>query len=304
MNSPVVSLSSGYSLKSGSRPGDGLTEPDGTYDGEYYEDYEYTSTVLDSCNGRYAKTPDYPYGTYYYVITDNYPFIPRCFKGTELDHTYRIGPDASCPASTASTNCAAAVSGCMDPVASNYNANANIDNGSCTYNLPVELLHLTVKKEGQFALLEWQTAIELNNSHFEIEWSTDGIRFEHIDDVEGEGVSGQMQNYEYLHMEISDGNNYYRLRQVDFDGQYAYSNIILLKTEATNTPLKVYPNPTTGLVTIETKGEATIFITNIYGQQVRQVNISGKQDLNLSYLPEGIYLVHNGTNTQRLVIGR
>ncbi|MBI1287992.1 MAG: YHYH protein [Flavobacteriales bacterium] len=129
----VVALSSGYSLKSGQRPGDGVSAPDGAYDGNYYEDYEYTLTDLDECNGRYGVTPDYPYGTYYYVLTDNYPYIPRCFKGTYVDHSFRVGPGPSCPNSTASTSCAAAVYGCMDPFATNYDANANVDNGNCQY---------------------------------------------------------------------------------------------------------------------------------------------------------------------------
>lgn len=132
--SAIVSLTSGYSLKTGTRPGDGDSAPDGNYDGTYYEDYEYTSTDLDECNGRYGITPDFPYGTYYYVITSNYPHIPRCFKGTYIDHTFRIGPSASCPESTAATDCAAAIYGCMDPFATNYNANANVDDGSCQYD--------------------------------------------------------------------------------------------------------------------------------------------------------------------------
>ncbi|OJJ20270.1 hypothetical protein BKI52_17540 [marine bacterium AO1-C] len=131
--SGIISVSSGYSLKSGSRPGDGVTAPDGNYDGSYYEDYEYSNSTLDACNGRYGITPDYPNGTYYYVITDNYPFIPRCFKGTNVDHTFRVGPSASCPESTASTDCAAPVYGCLDPFATNYNANADVNDGSCTY---------------------------------------------------------------------------------------------------------------------------------------------------------------------------
>lgn len=132
--SGIVGLSSGFTLKSGMRPGDGvLTGPDGTYDGNYVEDYEYALSDLDSCNGRFGVTPQHPYGTYYYVLTDNFPYIPRCFKGTVLDATFRSGPSAACGASTASTDCSAAVAGCMDPFAQNYNPNANIDDGSCQY---------------------------------------------------------------------------------------------------------------------------------------------------------------------------
>ena len=136
--SGIAGLSSGYSLKSGMRPGDGESAPDGSYTGLYVEDYEYSTTDLDSCNGRFGITPDFPDGTYYYVLTDNFPYIPRCFKGTFVDHTFRVGPGAACPASTASTDCAASqpVYGCMDPFACNYDASATADLGSCSYTGP------------------------------------------------------------------------------------------------------------------------------------------------------------------------
>ena len=132
-SSAIVALSSGYTLKSGQRPGDGTSAPDGPYDGNYVEDYKYSNTELDECNGRYGVTPEYPYGTYYYVLTDNFPYIPRCFKGSEVDHTFRIGPGPSCPSSTAATECTPLSYGCMDPFALNYNASANVDTGGCEY---------------------------------------------------------------------------------------------------------------------------------------------------------------------------
>lgn len=136
--SAITTVSSGYTLKSGDRPGDGDTAPDQAYDGNYYEDYEYssTNTILDECNGRYAVTPDYPYGTYYYVITDEYPYIPRCFKGTHADDSFRVGPTAACSPSSETTAaaCASEISGCMDPFSDNYNSNATVDDGTCTYS--------------------------------------------------------------------------------------------------------------------------------------------------------------------------
>ena len=73
----VVALLSAWRLKSGTRP----SGPGGTYDGTYVEDYEYVfgSGDLDECNGRFGRTHEYPAGTYYYVITTNWPYIGRCF---------------------------------------------------------------------------------------------------------------------------------------------------------------------------------------------------------------------------------
>lgn len=104
--SNIIGLNSCFRLKSGNRPGDGVTDPDGPYDGTYAEDYEYVneeSCLLDECNGRFGLTPEYPEGTYYYVLTDEFPWIPRCFYGSVLDDSFRIGPN--CPASTAAEDC-------------------------------------------------------------------------------------------------------------------------------------------------------------------------------------------------------
>lgn len=82
-NSVVVAMTSSYRLKSGKRPGDGVTAPCGSYDGVYSNDYEFVSGLgtLDQANGREGVTPEYPSGTYYYLITDDFPNIPRYFRG-------------------------------------------------------------------------------------------------------------------------------------------------------------------------------------------------------------------------------
>ncbi|MDC8005999.1 YHYH protein [Aureisphaera galaxeae] len=79
----IMALESGYQLLEGARPGDGLTAPDGCYDGTYFQDYEYVNgtSLLDECNGRFGKTPESD-DEYYYVITDNFPSSPLCFSGT------------------------------------------------------------------------------------------------------------------------------------------------------------------------------------------------------------------------------
>lgn len=77
--SSIKKLASSYRLKKGTRP-DG---PKGAYDGKYLQDFEYVSGIgdLDEFNGRTGITPEYPNGTYYYVITDSFPYMSRAFKG-------------------------------------------------------------------------------------------------------------------------------------------------------------------------------------------------------------------------------
>lgn len=78
--SQVRELKSSYNLKSGSRP----HGPGGRYNGKFTQDWTYVagSGDLDQCNGRFAVTPEYPDGTYHYVLTESFPFIPRCWMGT------------------------------------------------------------------------------------------------------------------------------------------------------------------------------------------------------------------------------
>lgn len=81
---------SSYRLKPGTRP-DG---PGGSHDGTYTADWEYVagSGDLDECNGRTGPTPEFPAGTYHYVITDDFPHIPRCWRGTPDASFLRRGP--------------------------------------------------------------------------------------------------------------------------------------------------------------------------------------------------------------------
>jgi hypothetical protein len=93
-DSAVKKLKSSYRVKGGTRP-DG---PKGRYDGSFVQDYEYAAGAgdLDECNGRDGVTPEFPEGTYYYVLTEEYPYIPRFLRGT-ADPTFRRGPPPGGP---------------------------------------------------------------------------------------------------------------------------------------------------------------------------------------------------------------
>ncbi len=93
--SSIIELESSYRLKSGARSGTGtagVDYPDGNHDGEYIQDFEYVVDLgdLDECNGRTGVTPEFPDGTYYYVITSEFPVVPNCFFGTPAED-WKIG---------------------------------------------------------------------------------------------------------------------------------------------------------------------------------------------------------------------
>jgi hypothetical protein len=91
-SSPLKPLRPGYRLKSGKRP-ERPDGPGGTFDGAFTRDFEFVSESgdLDECNGRTGVTPEFPKGTYYYVLTDSFPFVPRMFHGTP-DESFRKQP--------------------------------------------------------------------------------------------------------------------------------------------------------------------------------------------------------------------
>ena len=92
--SPLRVLKTSYQLKKGSRPA-GRAQPAGEYDGIFVEDFEYVarSGDLDECSGRVGVTPEFPEGTFHYVLTEDFPFVPRMFRGTpDASFSRRGGP--------------------------------------------------------------------------------------------------------------------------------------------------------------------------------------------------------------------
>lgn len=97
--SPLRVLKSSYRVKSGARPATG-GQPGGTYDGIFVEDYEFVAGRgdLDECSGRFGVTPEFPEGIYHYVLTEDFPFVPRAFRGTpDPSFARRGGPGGAGP---------------------------------------------------------------------------------------------------------------------------------------------------------------------------------------------------------------
>lgn len=88
--SKVRKMKSSYRIKKGNRP----SGPGGRYDGTFVADYEYVAEAgdLDECNGRFGVTPEYPEGIYHYYVTEDFPFIPRLWRGTPDPSFMKRGP--------------------------------------------------------------------------------------------------------------------------------------------------------------------------------------------------------------------
>lgn len=90
---------------------------------------------------------------------------------------------------------------------------------NCAIVLPVELLTFDVSNQHNTNIITWSTATEKNNDYFEVEYSNNGIDWRLIDTVSGSGTSSKKKNYSLMHRDFSNSINYYRLRQVDYNGE-------------------------------------------------------------------------------------
>lgn len=113
--------------------------------------------------------------------------------------------------------------------------------------LPIELLDFKGKYLNNQSVLSWVTASEKNNDYFILERSEDAHEFTQIGKIDGAGNSNTFLNYQYIDAKPINQVAYYRLKQVDFDGQYSYSQVIALRSnQKINAEIKAYPNPSSG----------------------------------------------------------
>lgn len=188
---------------------------------------------------------------------------------------------------------------------SEYQIKATDDNNAMVYDrsddftisnaLPVELVKFEAVKRGTTALLTWSTASEENNSHFEIERSKDGANFEKIGDVQGNGNTQTLTEYEFTDETPQSGHNYYRLKQVDFDDSYSYSlmRVVTMSDEKKNI-VNIFPNPSNGQFTLQVAkiGDYNIKVITLAGQIIHNETLSGNEKtINLSRLPKGLYFI-------------
>lgn len=187
--------------------------------------------------------------------------------------------------------------------------------GSCSSGLPINLLSITGYNEKNVNTINWITGSEINNSHFDIERSEDGIEFSKIGETKSKGNSSVNTNYSYTDNSPLQGTNYYRLKQWDFDGKFQYSKIISIEIKNNKSIVSIYPNPAKGNITFQsstTKSyNRTIEIIDITGKKVAAVNLLPNQNtinLNIQNLVNGIYVVRLIDNAacsfEKLVISK
>ncbi len=168
-------------------------------------------------------------------------------------------------------------------------------------SLPVEMTEFTAREvEKQRVQLNWITATETDNSHFEVEHSTDGRTFSFLGEVAGAGNAFEEQGYDFLHLNPAAGENFYRLRQVDLDGTETLSEVRVVDVSAALS-LSVYPNPTAAQLRIKGFAGGSVQVLDAQGRMVLERELSAHAALNVSALPAGAYLLRAGGDVVRWV---
>jgi len=168
--------------------------------------------------------------------------------------------------------------------------------------LPVTLVSFNGKSESNQTKLTWKTTSETNNKGFEIERSADARTFEKIGFVDGSGDTKENQFYHFTDLSPL-AKSYYRLKQLDYDGQFEYSSVIVVKGDGAI--VKIYPNPAQEYLTISGIAQKQPFsITDQNGRVVLEGQIADKGQVNIKNLTPGRYVVRVGEESSRLLIHR
>jgi YHYH protein len=282
----ITRIKSGYQLRNitvRTHNASGTAVPNGpavstTYPlGYFREDYEWLAhagdeSYLDIHNGRFCVTPEYPSGIYCYFATVN--------ASHNSAYPYLVGPTYY------GNKTAAKVTSITESVT--------------TYNvaLPIELLSLQGINRDDKNYLTWATATESNNSHFEIERSADGKTFEVIGKRLGRGTSNTQNEYEFIDEKPLPNVAYYRLKQYDFDKNFSYSKIVVIKNDAKDDLYKVFFAPNSALIVVQRNGllreNSTVELLNINGQVLEKTALLAGSTLSYfktETLYNGLYIV-------------
>jgi len=118
--------------------------------------------------------------------------------------------------------------------------------------LPVDFSSISAKQEGNAIAIQWTTASEINNHFFDVEKSIDGGKnWSKISTINSNGNSAVLKKYNALDLKPSAGLNYYRVKQVDINGQFKYSGIVYVKVAVERTSASVVSNPVNAGITID-----------------------------------------------------
>ena len=170
---------------------------------------------------------------------------------------------------------------------------------TCLNVLPVSLINFRGFLNNQSMSLVWSTATEIDNMGFDIEHSVDGRNWATLGFVSGQGSTIQQQDYSFEHADPKFGVNYYRLKQIDYDGNYEYSPIVVVDNRNANQKFEIFPNPShDGALSLRlqstSRGEASLEVFDwtglrVYKDSVRLEKGTMVWPVSMTTFPKGAY---------------
>lgn len=177
--------------------------------------------------------------------------------------------------------------------------------------VPVTFNSFTARKASKTsAFIQWTTASEENNESFELQRSSNGIQFTPIAQLKGAGNSNTLKSYQWKDLNLQPGIYYYRIKQIDFDGKFSYSEIrsVNLGTDEQLTVNEVYPNPFRNDVHVSLHllhdETVKVAISDLNGKTVlslqpQQLGVGEHEvNVNTQSLPAGVYMITVSTQTE------
>jgi choice-of-anchor B domain-containing protein len=150
---------------------------------------------------------------------------------------------------------------------------------------PIDLVDFNIKTKGNTAELRWETATEINNEGFEVQQSKNGTDWMPVTFIKGKGNSQVSNFYEYSIPDLSAGDWYFRLKQVDFDGSTTFTAAQLARIDAPHFQLRVLGNPAMHIAKLD-----------IYAEKERSVTLSIRDAGGVALVPDVVVEVQKGQN--------
>ena len=179
-----------------------------------------------------------------------------------------------------------------------YSGTFTVNGTSCTYNsgvLPIELISWDAVLVQESCILSWTTTSEIDNEYFSIERSADGVNFNSIGTLAATNIATKQNHYSFIDKEPLNGLNYYRLKQVDFDGTSQGSDIIVVEHERdSETKIITYPNR---LKIICNEKIERLEIFTFDGYLVKNIAETNQKEHDTSIINDGYYIVRLTTKT-------
>ncbi len=181
--------------------------------------------------------------------------------------------------------------------ATGCNSRAEVESTCALVPIVLASFNARITENGD-AILHWQTLSEINSHGFSIEWSRNNQGWAELDFIAGKGNSSEITGYEYVHNKPGTGTNYYRLKMLDLDGSYEYSEVVSVYIEKTD-EATIFPNPTNGRIDIQGLNQESnsIYVYDHTGTLVNSGTLTdGRYDI--TELRNGIYILEVRDDTR------